>query len=256
MRKNQRAFVLADYIDKYIQESGYTDKKVAQHLKEIIPKTTHLDENTFNEIIEELKREMDRGKDFKSAFNAVRIVNFLNGDFIKADLPDILTRIILNKTTFISNIKKGLRQPYTVEKIEAIFTSRNKKLIITLLGKLRLAKKKVAFATFDEGREDGNPFLNDRLEDVINQLGLDVNAFAEGEPLTAVKIRYKNGEEMGKRYPTFLDAGWYDKFYPADKKDNYGRTKSLDPTLKNMPEVVHENLELSDIMEDIELLED
>ncbi len=250
------AFILDDYIDKYLQDAGHADKKIAQHLKEIIPKTTHLDENTFNEIIEKLKQEVDKGRDFKSAFNAVCKVNFLNGDFIKADLPDILTRIILNKTAFISYMKKGLKQPYTVEEIEAIFTSGNKKLIITLLGEFKLAKKKAAFATFDERREDGNPFLNDRLEDVINQLGLDVNAFAEGEPHTAVKIRYKNDEEMGKRYPTFLDAGWYDKFYPADKEDNYGRTKSLDPTLKNMPEVVHENLELSDIMEDIELLED
>jgi predicted urease superfamily metal-dependent hydrolase len=53
-------FALNDYIDKYIRNAKYTaNKKIAQHLKEIIPQTTHLHRETFKEIIEELKMKMD-----------------------------------------------------------------------------------------------------------------------------------------------------------------------------------------------------
>jgi hypothetical protein len=51
-------FILDDIIDNYIQDAEAFDRKVAQHLKEIIPNTTHLDENIFLEIIEDLKKEM------------------------------------------------------------------------------------------------------------------------------------------------------------------------------------------------------
>ena len=52
-------FPLDDNIDKYIKNAKYTtNKKIAQHLKEIIPQTTHLHRETFNEIIEELKMKM------------------------------------------------------------------------------------------------------------------------------------------------------------------------------------------------------
>jgi hypothetical protein len=63
--------ILDDYIDAYIRSvDDSDDETIARHLKEIIPETTHLDENTFNEIMEELRKEMDKGKvaDFKSAF--------------------------------------------------------------------------------------------------------------------------------------------------------------------------------------------
>jgi len=58
------------------------------------------------------------------------------------------------------------------------------------------------------------------------------------------------------RFPVFTDAGWYDKFQPTDKQDNYGRTKSLDPSLKSMPEVVHINLKLADVIEHIRFLKE
>lgn len=54
-------FALDDYIDKYIRNAKYTtNKKTAQHLKEIIPQTTHLHQDTFKEIIEQLEKEMNK----------------------------------------------------------------------------------------------------------------------------------------------------------------------------------------------------
>lgn len=75
-----------DYIDKYIQEAVESDKKIALHLKEIIPGTTHLDERIFYEIIKKLKNNIDGGKDFKAAFRQVCEMYFLKGDTIKAEL--------------------------------------------------------------------------------------------------------------------------------------------------------------------------
>ena len=71
-----------------------------------------------------------------------------------------------------------------------------------------------------------------------------------------MSIRYKNRNDISKRYPVFPDAGWYDKFYPAEPDDKYGRTKSLAPSFKGMPEIVHENLKLADVIEEIEFLEE
>jgi hypothetical protein len=62
-------FTLDDYIEKYIRNAKYTtNKKIARHLREIIPQTTHLHPETFKEIIEELKMKMDNGENFKNAF--------------------------------------------------------------------------------------------------------------------------------------------------------------------------------------------
>jgi hypothetical protein len=87
-------------------------------------------------------------------------------------------------------------------------------------------------------------------------LALDRSVFKKGEPLTALKVRYENIENIEKRYPIFFDAGWYDKFYPSEKNDKYGRTRSLDSSLKNMPEIAHENLKISEVGVNIELLKD
>ncbi len=249
-------FVLKNYIDEYIKNANESDKKIARHLKEIIPNTTHLEKNTFIEIIEYLKKEMDKGTDFKEAFNGICETYFLKGDIIEAGLPDLLTRIILSKTMFISYIKKALKGAYTSRGIENIFASGQKAFMILLLSKLNLAKKNVVFATFEEKRKDGNPFLKNSVEEIIHRLALNRNVFRENESPSAVKIRYKNKENVEKRYPTFNDAGWNDKFYPAEIDDNYGRTKSLNPDLEGMPEIVHKNLKLADITQDIELLED
>lgn len=258
------AFVSDDYIDKYIRDAGHTDKKVAQHLKEIIPETTHLDESTFNEIIEELKQELDKRKDFKSAFFKVREKYILKGDFIEAELPDILTRIIPNREKYIMNliinIENRHRKPYVRRELKIAFASGDKNRIIRLLRKLRkawLSRNKVVFATFDEKNKDRDPFLDCKVTEIINMLALDKDVFDQDEPYTAVKVRYSKGEDFDKKYPIFIDAGWWDKFFPAEIDDNYGRTRNLDPSLPGMPEVVHENMKLSDvIIEEFEFLED
>jgi hypothetical protein len=258
------AFILDDYINKYVQDAGDADKKVARHLKEIIPRTTHLDENGFNEIIEELKQEMDRGKDFKDTFFRVSDKYILKGDFIEAELPDILTRIIPNREKYIMNliinIENRHRKPYVRRELKIAFASGNKNRIIRLLRKLRktsLSRNKVVFATFDEKNKDRDPFLDCKVIEIIDRLALDKDVFDQDEPYTAVKVRYSKGEDFDKRYPIFIDAGWWDKFFPAEIDDNYGRTRSLDPSLPGMPEVVHENMKLSDvIIEEFEFLED
>jgi hypothetical protein len=251
------AFILDDYIDKYIQDAGHTDKKIARHLKEIIPKTTHLDENTFNEIIEGLKQEMDEGKDFKSAFFNVYVRYVLKGDIIKAELPGVLTRILLNKAKFIIYIKNLSKAPYNEQEIGMILTSKDKGLINDLLAEGTLSRGEAVFATFDEKNEDRSPFLNRKVIEIINMLALDRDIYEEGQPLTAVKIRYKNSEDFGKKYPTFIDAGWGDKFYPAAKDDNYGRTRKLDDLSPSMPEIVHENRKFSDVVvESLDFLKD
>jgi hypothetical protein len=250
-------FILNDHIDNYIQriDNSY-DKAIARHLKKIIVATTHLDKNMFSEIIEEIKKKMDDGKDFKTAFHAVREKYLLTGDVIEAELPDILTRVILNKKKIIFNIKRNLKTPFSEKRIAMVIKSKNKPHIARMLGKMKLSRDTVVFATFDEKRKDANPFLHHKVIDIINRLALDKDAFEKDEPITAVKIRYKDRKDMAKRFPTFIDAGWYDKFYPAKKNDKYGRTRSLDPLLEGMPEIVHENIKVADVIEDIELLED
>ncbi|NIM16971.1 MAG: hypothetical protein GTO45_33805 [Candidatus Aminicenantes bacterium] len=251
--------ILDDYIDLYIvsESAGVTDKTVARHLKEIIPKTTHMDKNTFTEILKSLRKEMDNGKDFKSAFHEVCEKYVLSGDIIKAKLPTILIRIILSKKKIISYIKRESDTPYSEKEIEDVLSSEiNKSIIDKLLGKVYLSKKMVVFSTFDERDRNGNPFLNHSVIDIINMLAMNKDIFEADEIYSAVKIRYQNSENFDKKYPTFIDAGWWDKFYPSKKDDDYGRTQSLDPLLPNMPEIVHENMIIADVMEEIEFLED
>ena len=259
-------FPLNDYIDEYIKKAGDNDKMVAQHLKEIIPQTTHLNEKVYKEIIKELKKEIakDKEKNFGNAFFKVCEKYILNGDVIEAELPGILTRIIPNKEKFIRNliisIENKHRKPYAGQELKMVFASKDKQRIIRLLRKLKkawLSRGKVAFASFDEHHKNKDPFLNRKVIEIINMLALDKHVFDKGEPYTAVKIRYRNNEDIEKRYPTFIDAGWRDTFWPVNKDDKYGRTKSLDPSLPGMPELVHENIKLSHVeIEDFALLED
>jgi len=245
-------FPLDDYIDGYIKEVDDTDKIVAQHLKEIIPQTTHLNQETFKEIIEELKKEMDNGENFKKAYLKISRKYILTGDTIEAQLPDILTRIILNLRRLLGylSIKMGIH----MARLEKRIASEGINNFIRSIDFLNLAPNNVVLSTFDEEQPDEDPFINSKVNDIINMLALDIDEFREGEPLTVIKVRYKNIENIEKRYPIFFDTGWYDKFYPSDKDDKYGRTRSLDASLKDMPEIVHENLKISDTAVDIQLL--
>jgi len=249
-------FILNDTIDNYIQDAEAFDRKVAQHLKEIIPTTTHLDENIFIEIIEDLKKEMDNGENFKNAFHKMCKKYILSGDVISADLPELLTRIIVNIRLFLIYLSKKLGME--VEDIKKRIDSNDIKRIIHLIGHLELAppNNNVVFATFDEDNLENDPFIGYKVMDIINMLGKDRSSFNKGEPLGVVKIRYKNIDNIEKKFPTFLDAGWHDKFFPAEKDDKYGRTRSLDPSLKNIPEIVHKKLKISEVTEDIQFIEE
>jgi hypothetical protein len=109
---------------------------------------------------------------------------------------------------------------------------------------------------FDEDEPGNDPFANHKVIDIINMLALPSKEFAEGEPKSAIKLKYRNMKNIQKKFPVFFDPGWYDKFFPSDKNDKYGRSKSLDKSLRNMPEVVHENLKISEVTENIEFLKD
>jgi hypothetical protein len=256
-------FILDEYIDEYIRKSKTTrNKEIARHLKKIIPKTSHLNESIFKKAVEEIKTQIenDREKDFENAFFKVCEKYVLKGDIIEADLPGILTRIIPNRNKFLLNIEYQHKKPYAGRELNMAFTSGDMSRIIRTLGKLRkaaLSNGKVVFATFDEEHRDRDPFSGRKVIEIINQLALDKEVYDDAEPYTAVKLRYRNSKKFDKRYPTFIDAGWRDTFYPADKKDKYGRTRSLDPLLPDMPEVVHENMKLADvIVEEFEFLKD
>jgi hypothetical protein len=251
-------FILNKYIDGCVEKTkSDKDKEIARHLKEIIPKTAHLDERIFKEILNELKKEMDSGGDFKTAFYKICRKYILAGDLISAELPRLLTRIILNKTKFISFLKRESDTPFSEKQIETIFASgKNRKLIYALLNKVTLSKREVVFATFDEKNGDRDPFLNHKVIDIIHRLALNRDAFEKNETLTAIKIMYRNSIDFEKKYPTVIDAGWWDRFYPASENDDYGRTQSLDDSLAGMPEVVHKNMRLIDILENVEFMED
>ena len=253
---DQMDFILDDIIDNYIQDAEAFDRKVAQHLKEIIPNTTHLDENVFLEIIEDLKKEMASGENFKNAFHKMCQKYILTGDVISADLPELLTRIIVNIRLFLIFLSNRLGME--VEDIKKRINLNDIQRIIDLIGHLRLAppNNDVVFATFDEDNLENDPFDGYKVRDIINILGKDRSSFNKGESSGVVKIRYNNIDNIEKKFPTFIDAGWFDKFYPAEKDDKYGRTRSLDPALKNMPEIVHKNLKISEVIEDIQFIED
>jgi len=250
------AFILDDYFHDYIQHADEFDKKVALHLKEIIPKTTHLDKKVFKEIIEELKKEIESGKDFKTAFHKVSEKHILKGKVIKAKLPRFLVRIILDETEFVEKISEERGVPSSQEEIKETVDSRKINEIAQLFKKTGLAVGKVVFATFNEIDWEIDPLIDNSLPDIVNMLALHIDAYQNTRPLTAVSIRYRNKDDIIKRFPVFVDAGWHDKFYPADEGDKYGRTRSLDPSLKSMPEVIHENLKLADVIEDIRFLEE
>jgi hypothetical protein len=123
------------------------------------------------------------------------------------------------------------------------------------ISSMALSIRKVVFATFDENALGVDPFKKYNLDDIVNMLALDTSRYKENKPLGAVKIRYKNKEDVIKRFPVFTDAGWNDRFYPAKKNDNYGRTKPLNETFKGMPEIVHENMQLAKVIVEIDFLE-
>ncbi|MGD2086779.1 MAG: hypothetical protein PVH61_11400 [Candidatus Aminicenantes bacterium] len=249
-------FILDDYIENYLQnENNADDRKIASHLKNIIPQTTHLKENTFNEIIETFKNKMNNNCNFKAAFREVCKKYVLIGDRIKADLPAILTRIILNDSKFIERIMKKQSIQLWRKDIENIVAQKNQRKIKKLFTDMTLSIRKVVFATFDENDPEVDPFKKYNLDDIVNMLALDISGYKENKPLGAVKIRYKNKQDVIKRFPVFTDAGWNDRFHPSNEKDNYGRTKSLDGTFKGMPEIVHENMQLAVVIVEIDFLE-
>jgi hypothetical protein len=200
--------------------------------------------------------EMDNGENFKNAFQNVCKKYILTGDTIEAELPGLFTRVIVNKRLFLLYLSKKLGMK--VKDIESRIDATDVNRFIRLIGRLELAPpySNVVFATFDEQYMANDPFSNHKVKDIISMIGKDRSNLNEGEPLSLVKIRYKNKHGIEKKFPIFLDAGWYDKFYPAKKNDKYGRTKSLDPLLKNMPEIVHQNLTISEVTEEIQFLED
>ena len=248
--------ILEEHIDRYLQGAEDYDKRVARHLKEIIPNTTHLDERVFKEIIEELKKVISQEKHFKDSFLNVCPGFILKGDAIKAKLPRYFIRIYLNTEKFLLYIKRKNRIPYNIQQMGMILASRSMERIIRLLSKIHLSRENVVFATFDVSCRNKDPFKKYKISDIINMLALNKDVFENGESYSAVKIKYENKSYIVKRYPTFIDAGWYDKFFPAETNDQYGRTKSLDPSLPGMPEIVHKNMKMSDVIEDIEFLED
>lgn len=248
-------FILDRYIDEFIEkaEDSY-DKRVAKHLKEIIPETNHLDQKVLKKIIGELMKEMNNGKDFKKVYLKVSEEYVLKGDIIDAELPFFFTRIILNFRRFLEYLSKKIG--IDVERLKKRIKSEGIHRFILSIDYLQLAPNKAVLAAFNENKMGEEPFIDWKVSDIINILALDRSVFKEGEPLSAIKVRYKNREDIDKRYPIFFDAGWYDKFYPSEKNDRYGRTRPLDKLSKGMPEIAHKNVKICDVASDIEVLKD
>jgi hypothetical protein len=163
-------FALDDYIDEYIKEAYDNDKTVAKHLKEIIPQTTHLNRETFKEIIEELKKEMDKGNNFKTAFKKVCEKFILTGDVIKAPLPFILTRIILNESKFLKEVARNFSVAPDMEEsldsiiqpediINAVNSKDCEEIEKTFADSKLHIRREVVFAAFDESNPDYDPFI-------------------------------------------------------------------------------------------------
>lgn len=248
---------LDDYIDHYVQiEDSALDRKTALHLKKIIPRTTHLDEDVFKEMIEKLIQAMDEGNNFKDAFNKVSNRYVLIGDSIEADLPPILSRLMLNDRKFLDVIavKEGI--PSDESALIEVVRMNNKVEIEKTFGNVGLSPRQVVFATFDEDNMKANPFANCSLRDIIDRLALDTAEFWQEDLLTAVSFRYYNRHDIIKRFPVFTDAGWCYTFCPCKKDGDYGETKPLNPLLKPMPEIVHKNLKLADIIVEIQFLKE
>lgn len=250
-------FNLDDYIDHYVQnEDNASDRKTALHLKEIIPRTTHLDESVFKEMIGELTTVMGEDHNFKVAFNKVRTRYILNGDTIKAVLPDTLYRLILNEQKFKYNFDKKEGMPVDAISLLRGIDLNNKVEVERLLGNFRLSLQEVVFATFFEDNMEADLFVNRSIRDIIDMMALDSTVFLQEESLTAVCIRYRNRHDITKRFPVFIDAGWHDKFHPCKKEDKYGWTKPLRAGLNPRPEIVHENSKLADVIVGIQFLEE
>ena len=248
-------FILDNYIEKYLQNEDNTDdRKIARHLKKIIPQTRHMDKKTFNEIIEEFKKKMNNDCNFKAAFREVCEEYVLVGSRIKANLPGIFTRIIINDLKFVNRIVNNRSIPVSRKKIKNIVRRGDRGNIERLFTGMNLGIRKVVFATFARNAAEVDPFKQCNLDDIVNMLALDISWYKEKKPLRAVKIRYTNEKAVIKRFPVFTDAGWSDRFYPAKKNDKYGRTKPLIRTFKGMPEIVHENLKLGKVIVDIDFL--
>ena len=213
-----------------------------------------MDKKTFNEIIEDFKKKMNNGCNFKAAFREVCEEYVLVGSRIKADLPGIFTRIIINDSKFIKHMVNNRSIPVSRKKIKIMVRRGDRGNIERLFAGMNLSIKKVVFATFDENVTDVDPFKKCNLDDIVNLLALDISRYKEKEPLRAVKIRYTNEKAVVKRFPVFTDAGWNDRFHPPKERANYGETKPTDGTFKGMPEIVHGNLKLGKVIVDIDFL--
>ena len=261
------------YIDSYIEkviekiddsEKKRREKDIALHLKkDILPIDSHIETGKYERVITEIKEQIEKRTeiDFKDIFNDVCKKYILRGEIITAELPHILTRIILNMDKFLLLLIDTSNIPFTRDELTIAFASRDKKRIQEQLKKMRNARLTggdVVFSTFDEASKDKDPVLNLKIIDIINKLALDEDVFeGKGKPYTAVKIRYRNSEAFDKKYPTFMDAGWDAKFFPSEKNDNYGRTRNLVTGKPDMPEVVHKNMPFSRItIDEIDILED
>lgn len=260
------------YIDSYIEkviekiddsEKKRREKDIALHLKDILPIDSHIETRTYEWVITEIKEQIEKRTeiDFKDIFNDVCKKYILRGEIITAELPHILTRIILNMDKFLLHLIDKSNIPFARDELTIAFASRDKKRILKQLKKMknaRLAGGDVVFSTFDETSKDKDPVLNLKIIDIINKLALDKDIFeGDGKPYTAVKIRYRNSDAFDKKYPTFMDTGWNDKFFPSENNDNYGRTRNLVTGLPDMPEVVHKNIPFPRItIDEIDILED
>lgn len=246
---------LEDYIDDYISQPGTSpgDRETARHLKAIIPSSTHIEKDMLDFVIDEIEVEIQGGKNFKDSFIEVAARWILEGDEITAPLPDKLTRIIVNYRRFLEYLSN--KEGIPVNRIKKRIASKGILRFLKSIGHLKLAPQDVVLATFDEANPDRDPFIHNRVAEIVHMLALNLDLFKSGESMTAIKIRYDN-PLTEKLYPTFCDVGWYDKFYPSSAADPYGRTKSADPNLRDMPEIAHENLELSKMPIDVEVLKD
>jgi hypothetical protein len=265
-------FILDKYIDSYVVkviekmddlEKKQRQEKIALHLKEILSIDSHMEAGIYDKVITEIIKQIENRSetDFEDIFTGVCRKYTLNGSTITCVLPRILIRIILNKDKFLLKIRDKCNIPAARDQLAAAFASGNKERILKQLQKLKkagLSGGDVVFSTFDETGKGEDPLLNLKIIDIINKLALDKDVFeGDGKPYTAIKIKYRNSDDFVKKYPTFMDTGWNDKFFPSEKDDKYGRTRNLITHLPDMPEVVHKNIPFAGVMlDDTDILED
>ncbi len=232
----------------YIKRARKTgNKEIALHLLDIIPKTCHLNDAIFNSIQNEIKDKIDAGRSFQVAFDRVSRKYVLQGHLITAKLPAVLIRIIANKEKFLEKVSNKINIP--IDELKNQMAVMGIKDFAPRLGKLSEGGKMV-FATFDDTNMEKDPFENSKADEIISRAALDMNSFDEGEPITVVKIRYRNLAHIDKKFPSFADAGWRKTFFPANKNDKYGRTRSLNSKWDGVAEVVHKDVKMSEVIED------